>query len=67
MIKYETNSKLVKPGQIFVAICGHTVDGHDYIDEAIKNGAESLVVMHEVNSSIREFNSFENIKTRKPL
>ncbi len=52
MIKYETNSKLVKPGQIFVAICGHTVDGHDYIDEAIKNGAESLVVMHEVNSSI---------------
>lgn len=38
MIKYETNSKLVKPGQIFVAICGHTVDGHDYIEEAIKNG-----------------------------
>lgn len=52
MIKYETNSKLVKPGQIFVAICGHTVDGHDYIEEAIKNGAESLVVMHDVSSSI---------------
>lgn len=52
MIKFETNSKLVKPGQVFVAIKGHTVDGHDYIEEAIQNGAESLVVMHEVNSSV---------------
>ena len=52
MIKYETNSKLIKPGQIFVAIKGQTVDGHDYIEEAIKNGAERLVVMHDVNASI---------------
>ncbi len=43
MIKYETNSKLVKEGQIFVAIKGHTVDGHDYIDEAIKNGAIKVI------------------------
>ena len=43
MIKYETNSKLVKNGQIFVAIKGNTVDGHDYIDEAIKNGASKII------------------------
>lgn len=43
MIKYETNSKLVKPGQVFVAISGHTVDGHDYIEEAIKNGASKVI------------------------
>ncbi len=43
MIKYETNSKLVKKGQIFVAIKGFTVDGHDYIDDAIKNGAIKVV------------------------
>ena len=43
MIKYETNSKLVQKGQIFVAIKGHTVDGHDYIEEAIKNGASKVV------------------------
>ena len=52
MIKFETNSKLIKPGQVFVAIKGHTVDGHDFIDEAIQNGADGLVVMHEVNSSV---------------
>ena len=43
MIKYETNSKNIKDGQIFVAIKGHTVDGHDYIDEAIKNGASMVI------------------------
>lgn len=43
MIKYETNSKLVQTGQIFVAIVGNTVDGHDYIDEAIKNGASKVI------------------------
>ncbi len=33
----------VKPGGLFVAIAGHTVDGHDYIDDAIQNGAAVIV------------------------
>lgn len=52
MIKYETNSKLIKEGQIFVAIKGHTVDGHDYIEEAIKNGASKIICEKEISSSI---------------
>lgn len=52
MIKYETNSKLIKEGQIFVAIKGHTVDGHDYIEEAIKNGASKIICEKEINFSI---------------
>ncbi len=52
MIKYETNSKKVRKGQIFVAISGHTVDGHDYVDEAIKNGAEQIIAEREVESSV---------------
>ena len=51
-IKYETDSRKVKPGQIFVAIVGHTVDGHDYIDQAIKNGASKLIVSKEGNYGI---------------
>jgi len=42
-VKYETNSKLVKKGDIFIALVGHTVDGHDYITEAINNGASKIV------------------------
>ena len=52
MIKYETNSKLIQKGQIFVAIKGHTVDGHNYINEAIKNGASKIICEKEINSSI---------------
>ena len=52
MIKYETNSKLIKEGQIFVAIKGHTVDGHDFIEEAIKNGASKIICEKEISSTI---------------
>ena len=43
MIKYATDSRKVKQGQVFVAIKGHTVDGHKYINDAIKNGAIAIV------------------------
>ncbi len=52
MFKYETNSRLIKPGQTFVAIKGYTVDGHDYIEDAIKNGATAVIAQKEVNCSV---------------
>lgn len=36
-------SSRVKPGNIFVAISGYKLDGHDYIDEAINLGAAAVV------------------------
>ena len=39
-----SNSKKVKCGYVFVCIEGGHVDGHLYIDEAIKNGAIAAVV-----------------------
>ena len=52
MLKYETDSRKVKDGQIFVAIKGHTVDGHDYINDAIKNGASKIICEHDIDSSV---------------
>ena len=37
------NSKKVNKGDIFVAIKGQKYDGHDYIDEAINNGATKII------------------------
>lgn len=52
MIRYETDSRKIKEGQIFVALKGHTVDGHDYIDKAIENGAKEIITEHEVDVSV---------------
>jgi len=40
----DSNSKNIKPGYMFVAIKGFSVDGHEYIKEAINNGAVVVAV-----------------------
>jgi UDP-N-acetylmuramoyl-L-alanyl-D-glutamate--2,6-diaminopimelate ligase len=37
------DSRTVKPGHLFVAMQGGTVDGHQYIQKAIENGAVAVV------------------------
>jgi UDP-N-acetylmuramoyl-L-alanyl-D-glutamate--2,6-diaminopimelate ligase len=38
-----TDSRQVKPGDLFIAVPGLTVDGRAYIEQAIKNGAVAVV------------------------
>ena len=42
------NSKEVEPSDIFVCTMGVTADRHDFIDEAIDNGAVAVVVSRDV-------------------
>lgn len=42
----KTNSKRIKKGDTFIALKGMTYDGHDYIEEAIENGAEKIICEH---------------------
>ena len=46
MLNIKTDSRLVESGDTFVAIKGYTVDGHDYIDAAIKKGAKKIIATH---------------------
>ena len=46
MLNIKTNSKLVTKGDTFIALSNMHHDGHDYIEEAIKNGATKIVAMH---------------------
>lgn len=39
-----TDSRTVKPGEIFLALKGDTFDGHDFISEVIGKGALGVVV-----------------------
>jgi UDP-N-acetylmuramoyl-L-alanyl-D-glutamate--2,6-diaminopimelate ligase len=42
------DNREVEPGGIFVARRGLTVDGHDFIDDAIERGAAAIVGEHEL-------------------
>lgn len=46
--KIRINSKEVEEGDIFVCTFGVTADRHDFIDEAIENGASLIVVSRDV-------------------
>ena len=38
------DSRLVKPGDLFVAVRGYETDGHRYLDDAIESGAAGVAV-----------------------
>ena len=42
-----TDSRLVRGGDVFVAVHGAAVDGHDFIDRALGNGAQYVVVQKD--------------------
>jgi UDP-N-acetylmuramoyl-L-alanyl-D-glutamate--2,6-diaminopimelate ligase len=49
--RVHVDSRLVKTGDIFVAVPGTVCDGHDFIDQAVANGAK-YIVCQKRNSSI---------------
>ena len=52
MLKYESDSRKVQKGQIFVALKGLTVDGHDFIQSAIDNGASKIICDRKIDYNI---------------
>ena len=38
-----SDSRQVKPGYVFVAVKGTTVDGHQFIEKAIASGASVII------------------------
>ena len=43
------DSRKAKDGVMFMAIPGSEVDGHDYISDAIKNGAKVILVSKDID------------------
>jgi len=43
-----TDSRTVKPGELFVALHGETFDGHQFVQDALGRGAGGVVVDHDI-------------------
>lgn len=43
-ITFSFDSRKTKPGQVFVAVVGEKLDGHDYLVQALENGASGVLV-----------------------
>ncbi len=50
------DSRKIKKNTLFIAISGERFDGHDFVREAIKNGAAAVIINR------RELNRFNNVK-----
>ncbi|MEO1133150.1 MAG: UDP-N-acetylmuramoyl-tripeptide--D-alanyl-D-alanine ligase [Cyanobacteria bacterium J06639_1] len=45
-----TDTRTLRPGELFVAIAGETFDGHDYVRAAVEKGAVGTIADREVNA-----------------
>lgn len=44
---FSVDSRGVKPGEIFVALSGARTDGHDFVEQAVRNGASGLIIQSD--------------------
>ena len=55
VIGVATDSRIVKVGEIFLALVGDNFDGHNFVDVAIEKGAIALIVSRRVEASVPQF------------
>src|SRR5213596_4272208 len=63
--KVSTDSRTLKPGELFVALRGENFDGHNFIESAAKGGATGAIVESTWNRKIS--NNFALIQTKDTL
>ena len=44
---YSIDSRTVQPGELFFAVKGERLDGHDYVEQALKRGAIAAVIRRD--------------------
>lgn len=60
-----SDSRQIKPNWVFVAVKGQTIDGHNYIQGAVKNGAKAVV--GEKGLRLKEAKYFQVNDSREAL
>ena len=61
------DSRRVKPGYLFIAIKGHTADGHQFIDQALQQGARAVLCQQIPSLKNNDVTYIEVADSRKAL
>lgn len=61
------NSKNVEDGDLFIALVGTTADSHNFISDAIKNGAQVIVIERDVEEIQEDVTVIKVKSSRKAL
>ena len=61
------DSRLVVPGDVFVAVAGFQADGHDFAEDALTRGAAALVVERKIEGVSPEAPQFVTASCREAL
>ena len=64
-----TDSRSMKPGEIFVALVGENFDGHSFVDTAISQGAIALIVSRQpdITEDIPQFIVADTLKAYQQI
>lgn len=49
ILGFSIDTRTLKPGDLYIALRGHRLDGHDFIEEAIARGASAVICEHANN------------------
>src|SRR5215831_18750192 len=52
--KVSTDSRTIKPGELFVALSGENFDAHDFVESTVKSGAAGALVNRNWNGNVPE-------------
>jgi UDP-N-acetylmuramyl tripeptide synthase len=63
--KVSCNSKKIKNGDVFFAINGHTNNGNLFINDAIKNGAKTIISDNNFSGYKKECSVYKKQKSQK--
>ncbi len=61
------DTRTIQPGDIFIALKGEKIDGHDYVHEALAKGAAAAIVSRDIENVIQTDKLFFVVNTDEAL
>jgi len=53
--QFSIDTRTIKQGEIFIALSGQHVDGHDFLQQAVSRGARGIIIQKEKQSYLDHF------------